>query len=163
MKYYFKENFHLIYADGQLYDENNDVAYEYENKTIFFPEIDLYKDGEMIGYVKKQFKWFLRSYDIYHHDEYVARINQELSFLKSKLSIDELGWIIDGDFLNLHYQIHDGNNALAKVDQELFRLTKRYYIEIFDEDNEELLILTILAINQFDKDSSSAAASSGAN
>ena len=163
MKYYFKENFHLIYADGQLYDENNDVAYEYENKTIFFPEIDLYKDGEMIGYVKKQFKWFLRSYDIYHHDEYVARINQELSFLKSKLSIDELGWIIDGDFLNLHYEIHDGNNVLAKVDQELFRLTKRYYIEIFDEDNEELLILTILAINQFDKDSSSAAASSGAN
>ena len=64
MKYYFKENFHLIYADGQLYDENNDVAYEYENKTIFFPEIDLYKDGEKIGYVKKQFKWFLRSYDI---------------------------------------------------------------------------------------------------
>ena len=52
---------------------------------------------------------------------------------------------------------------IAEVDQEIFRLTQRFYIDIYDEENEVLIILLVLAINQFDKDVASAAASSSSS
>ena len=58
-------------------------------------------------------------------------------------------------------EIYNENDELiAEVDQEIFRFTQRFYIDIYDEENEVLIILLALAINQFDKDVASAAAAS---
>ena len=94
MKYYFKENFRLLYADGSLYDENENAVYDYRNTTLLFPDIELYRDGEFIGHVKKNFTIFLREYDIYLGDELVDRLSQELTFFRSELTLQELGWKI---------------------------------------------------------------------
>ncbi len=163
MKYSLKENFRFLYADGQLYDEDGDVAYTYENSTLFFPQINLYREDFLLGYVKKNFTWFLRNYDIYFNDELVDSLDQKFTFFRSELELERLGWKIKGDFFSWHYQIYDENDEMiAQVDQEIFRFTQRFYIDIYDEENEVLIILLVLAINQFDKDvaASSAASSS---
>ena len=41
MKYYLKENFRFLYDEGQIYDENGDVAYTFEKETLFLPKISL--------------------------------------------------------------------------------------------------------------------------
>ena len=46
MKYFLKENLRLLYADGQIYDEDGMTVYTYKNETLMFPEIDLYRDDE---------------------------------------------------------------------------------------------------------------------
>ena len=163
MKYYLKENFHLLYADGNIYDENDRAVYRYENTTLMFPQIDLYKNGERVGHVKKNFSWFLRNYDLYLDDVNVDTLQQEFTWFKSELTLERHGWTIKGDFFSWDYQIYDENgDMIADMNQELFRLTKHFTINIFDEDNEELIILLVLAINQFDKDRDSAASSSAA-
>ncbi|MBQ1288495.1 MAG: hypothetical protein IIY22_08070 [Erysipelotrichaceae bacterium] len=161
MRYYFKENLHFLYADGQLCDENGQTVYSYENQTLFLPRIDLYKFGTKIGHVKKQFTFFLRQYDLIYGGEEVASLNQEFTFFRPELSVDGLGWKVKGDFFALHYSIYNEEDELiASVDQEIFHLTPHYYIDIFDEYNEELIVLLIIAINQFDKDEAAAANSS---
>ena len=81
-----------------------------------------------------------------------------------ELRIDELGWTIKGDLFDWHYQIFDEEGLLmAQIDQEIFRLTQRFYIDIYDEQNEELIILLVIALNQFDKDRAAAASSSAAS
>jgi|GEM_PF-2016887 uncharacterized protein YxjI len=163
MKYYLKENFHLLYADGNIYDEYDRPVYSYENTTLMFPQIDLYKNGERVGHVKKNFSWFLRNYDLYLDDVNVDTIQQEFTWFKSELTLERLGWTIKGDFFSWDYQIYNEyGDMIANMDQELFRLTQRFTIDIYDEDNEELIILVVLAINQFDKDRDSAASSSAA-
>lgn len=160
-RYYFKENLHFLYADGQLFDENEQTVYSYENQTLFLPRIDLYKYGNYIGHVQKEFTFFLRRYELVYEGEEVASLNQEFSFFKPELFVEGLGWRVQGDFFALHYSIYDENDELiAAVDQELFHLTPHYYIDIYDNENEELIILLIIAINQFDKDRSAAASSS---
>ena len=164
MKYYFKENFRLLYADGALYDEYERPAYEYQNTTLMFPKIELYRDGELVGHVKKNFTLFLRQYDIYLGDELVDTLNQKFTFFRPELTLEQLGWKISGDFFALDYEIRDANGILlCDVNQELFRLTRRYYVDIKDEEYEELLVLLVLAINQFDKDLSNAHASSSSS
>ena len=161
-RFYFKENLHFLYANGQLFDENEEIVYSYENQTLFLPQIDLYKYNEKIGHVQKQFQFFLRRYDLVYKDEEVGSLNQEFSFFKPELYVEGLGFTVRGDFFSLHYEICDEDGVLlARVDQELFHLTPHYYVDIYDEENEELLVLLVIAINQFDKDRS-AAASSGA-
>ena len=53
-------------------------------------------------------------------------------------------------------------NLLCEVSEEILHFTKHYSVEIYDEENEELLILLVLAINQFDKDQDSANSSAAA-
>ena len=167
MKYYFKENFRLLYADGALYDSHNNPVYTYRNQTIFFPQIDLFRYGEKVGHVKKNFTFFLRQYDIFVKGRMIDTLNQQFTLFRQELQLERLGWTIKGDFLALSNQIYDRNgNMICEVDQELFHLTRQYYVNILDESQEMLIILVVLAINQYDKDlsaSSSAAHHSHSN
>ena len=159
MKYYLKENFRFLHADGQLYDENGTAVYTYRNKNLFLPRIDLCKYGVNIGHVKKQFRWILDQYDIVYGPDHVGSLNQDLKFLGSEFRIDDLGWRIVGDIFSMNYDIYNEEGAMiATVSQEFFRLTQRFYIDIFDEYNEELIVLIVMAINQYDKDRQAAAA-----
>ena len=161
MKYYFKENFRLLYADGTLYDENELPVYTYENQTLFLPQIDLYKYGEKIGHVKKNFTFFLRNYDIVLDDEVVDSLQQQFTLFRQELTLQRLGWTIRGDWLALSYKIYDETDRLiCEVDQELFHLTRHYCVNILDESREELIMLVLLAINQYDKDLAAASSSS---
>ena len=161
MKYYFKENFRLLYADGALYNVNGDPVYTYENTTLFFPQINLYRYGEKVGHVKKNFTFFLRQYDIFVGESLVGSLNQELTFFRQSLSLESLGWRIEGDWMALNYQIYDRNNhMICEVNQEIFHLTRHYTIHILDESQEVMILLLVLAINQYDKDLSGAASSS---
>ena len=161
MKYYFRENFRFLYADGALYDSNNNQVYTYENQTIFFPEIDLFRYGEKVGHVKKNFTFFLREYDIFVKDRMVDTLNQQFTLFRQELKLNNLGWTVKGDFMALSYQIYDRNdNVICEVDQELFHFTRHYCINVVDESQELLIILVVLAINQYDKDLSAAHSSS---
>ena len=90
MKYYFKENFRFLYADGALYDSNNNPVYTYQNQTIFFPQIDLFRYGEKVGHVKKNFTFFLREYDIFVKERLVETLNQQFTLFRQELQLDKL-------------------------------------------------------------------------
>ncbi|MBQ4253813.1 MAG: hypothetical protein II712_03195 [Erysipelotrichaceae bacterium] len=153
MKYYLKENFHLLFADGTISDENGNVVYTYENQPVMFlPKISLYRDGEKIGSVEKTWTFIGASFDMYLHGEYIDNLRQKMKMFGTRLVFEQLGWSVEGRFGALHYEIYDRNNNLAAVlDQEIFRLTRRFEINILDEENEELIILLVVAINQFDR------------
>lgn len=167
MKYYFKENFRFLYADGTLYDSRNNPVYTYENQTLFFPQIDLYRYGEKVGHVKKNFTFFLNRYDIVLRNNVVDSLQQQFTLFRQELKLERLGWTVRGDFLALSYEIYDANdNVICVVDQELFHFTRHYCVNVLDESQELLIILLVLAINQYDKDlsaSSSAASHSHSN
>ncbi len=164
MKYYFKESFRLLYADGTIYDENGLPVYTYENQTLILPQIDLYHYGEKIGHVKKNFTFLLKNYDLVLHDLPVDSLQQRFTFFSQELVLEQRGWTVRGDWLAMDYEIYDeADRLICQVSQKLFRLTHQYCIDILDESREELIMLVVLAINQYDKDLSSGGSSSHHN
>ena len=159
MKYYLKENFRWIKADGQLYNEAGDEVYCYENRGLFLPRIDLYKYDVNIGHVQTRFSWIRAIYDLVYGSEIVGTLNSKLQFIRSSLEIERLGWRVEGDIFSYNFDIINENGIIvAHMNQEVFHMTQHFSIEIFDEDNEELIVLLVLAINQYDKQRKAAAA-----
>jgi len=154
MKYYLRENLRFLLPDGVLYDENGEVVYRYNNVTVLFPQVDLYKKNQFIGSIKRNMTWFLKSYDVYYNNALIDTISEQFKLFRSELTLGR-DWKIKGDIFSWHYEIYDEDNILiARVDQELFRLHRRFYIDVIDEDREEIIMLLIIAINQFDRDKS---------
>jgi uncharacterized protein YxjI len=86
-------------------------------------------------------------------DRLVCTIDQEFTFFKPKLSLAQLGWRVEGDWLALDYRIYGPyDNLICEISQELFHLTRHYCVNIIDESEEALVLLVVLAINQYDKD-----------
>ena len=159
MKYYFKENFHFLYTDGELYDEEGNVAYTFEQKGVMFPEVHLYRDGEDIGYVSTQFKILFREYYLYMNGEKKETINSLLTLFRTHLMLLNSHWSVNGSFMSLQYNIkNQKGNTVALVDRDL-GFGQRYYIDILDEDNEVFILLIVLIINLYNKAASNAAAS----
>ena len=165
MKFYLKEKLTFLYAKGEIFDENEEVAYTFKNETLFLPKITLMdRYGEEIGRVEKQFTLFLREYQIYLYDRYIDSIKQQFTFFRHELDFEKIGWKIEGDFLAWNYQIiNDNDEIVADVHEEIFHFTKQYSIEVYDERNADLAILIVLAINQFDKDNDAAQASASSS
>lgn len=161
MKYYFKENFRFFLADGALYDSDNVPVYTYQNRTVLLPEVELYRGNERVGMIATDLTFMLRRYQLYMFGQHIGTLQQRFRWFTHKLELPELGWTIEGDFLAMTYRILDERgDVLATVDQEMFRMTRRYYVNIIDESHELELVLLVTAINLYDKQISAHASSS---
>ncbi|MCR5222580.1 MAG: hypothetical protein K6D90_06940 [Lachnospiraceae bacterium] len=154
MKYYFKQEITLLFEKGVLYNENEEEVYTFEGKTFLLPELYLYKNSEFIGRIVTKPAFFIQKYEIYLRDELIDTVTEVPTFFNTKLEMENIGLRVKGNFLQFDYDILGGNDrVLAHVQEELLHLTRHYSIEIFDEEQEELLILIILAIFRFANDS----------
>lgn len=163
MKYYFKEKFTFLFDRGELYDEAGNTAYTFQSTTVMFPEIHLYGRYGEIGMVQTRFAWFLSKYDLYLNGNYVDRLQQELTLFRPRLYLEEKGWTVQGDFMHWDYDIIDAEgNLIAQMDEELWHLTKHFVLNIYDEENEELILLVMLGIFLKDKSASSNAGAAAA-
>ncbi|MBQ4252443.1 MAG: hypothetical protein II704_05290 [Erysipelotrichaceae bacterium] len=151
-KYYFKENFHLFRANGQLYNSKDEEEFTYQSVSTILPEIHVYHWGKEIGHITTEFRLFLREYGIYSNLGKIDSLKQEFTFFTPKLTLEKTGVTIEGDFFALDYELRSREGKLlAEVDQEIFHMTKQYTVTIYDEPHEDVLILLIIAINEFDK------------
>jgi len=158
MKYYFKENFHFLYGDGQLYDEEGNVAYTFQQKTVMFPEVHLYRDDVDLGFVATEFKILYREYTLWMNGEKKETINSMLTLFRTHLFLTNSHWSINGSFMSLRYNIKNRKgDIVAIIDQEPFKAAPCYYIDILDEENEVFILLIVLIINLYNKASSNAA------
>ena len=158
MKYYFKENFHFLYGDGQLYDEEGNIAYTFEQKTAMFPEVHLYREGEDLGYVATQFKILFREYYLYMNGEKKETINSMFTLFKTHLMLLNSHWTVNGSFMSLTYNIkNQKGETVAVIDRE-WGIGNRYYIDVLDEENEVFILLIVLIINLYNKGAANAAA-----
>lgn len=90
------------------------------------------------------------------HDRHTITMSNGTSFdLTSELfhmfttvmNIDELGWRMEGDFVNLNFSIKDSHDKLiAVICQKMFSLHDRYCIDIYDPCyiNETVTVVTVL-------------------
>lgn len=110
------------------------------------------KDDKTLYDVKQKLA-LLPKYEVIENSEVVATLNKKLTFMKDKMTINckygEL--IVNGNLVDRKYEIYKGDNEIADIKKDLFKLTDGYTIDINFEDEAFILTLIVIIDDILDK------------
>lgn len=106
-------------------------------------------EGRVVAVLKKRMGVLLECYDIYVAEKKIAFVNQKILSFKPKITVStQMGeYLIRGDVLGKNFVIAQNERTVAKVEKEFFALQDKYRIDIFEEENEELFVSIVIAID----------------
>lgn len=104
-------------------------------------------NGQDCLMIEQQFLSWHRKYHIIKDGKVIATVNQDWTMFKDKFYIEDLGWEIEGDFIDHEYQIMEGRNLIARVSRELFTLSDRYALHIRQEEHADLILAISIIID----------------
>ena len=141
--YRAETQFPSIHDKTDIYNANNVHIAHMERKLLTFHEIH-YVDMEDGTH-------FTLSNEIFH-------------IIRDVTNIEGLGWILEGNFLQLNFTIKDADGSLiALVSQKLISLHDKYAVDIYNVKHEEKVVAILVALQHMIADRNAAASSGGAS
>jgi uncharacterized protein YxjI len=114
-------------------------------------------NGKELAYIKREFH-LMPKYNVFINNKLEYSINKEFQLLKSNYKLSN-NYRVEGQFLSHNFIIYnDKNEKVGEIFREYFTIGDRYIIDIIDE-NDYLLILTIIVAITRDIDRAQASAS----
>ena len=148
MKLYMKQKVFSLKQDFNIYDHNQTPLFRISGKLFSLGrQLRIYDalTDEELAYVKETPFRLLTQLKIYRDNDYVATIQQKLTFFKTKMAIQDLGWTIEGDFLDWHYVIKDADHqTIAEVEAKLLSWSDTFEITIDDTEVDPVIVLAII-------------------
>lgn len=147
-RYYINQNF--SFRDRfRITNENQEDVFFAEGEFLSFgKKIRLYTmDGEELLFIKEQIFKFLSQYDFYIGDQLVGEMKRELSFFKTRYTMLQPDWTIQGDLWSHNYEIKSGNQMIAVIRKKVFSFMDAYEIEVYEEDFVEIVLGIVIAID----------------
>ena len=148
MKLYMKQKVFSLKQDFNIYDHNQTPLFRISGKLFSLGrQLRIYDalTDEELAYVKETPFRLLTQLKIYRDNDYVATIQQKLTFFKTKMAIQDLGWTIEGDFLDWHYVIKDAaHQTIAEVEAKLLSWSDTFEITIDDTEVDPVIVLAII-------------------
>ena len=149
----------------EITDDAGTVAYRAETQ---FPSIhdktDIYAaDGRHVAYFERK---LISLHEIHYVDMENGRSftlsNELMHLIKDVTNIEGLGWIIDGNILQLNFTIKDEKGELlAVVNQKAFSIHDKFAIDIYKPEYEEEIVAIVITLQHMVRDRESNAAASG--
>jgi uncharacterized protein YxjI len=116
---------------------------------------------EEVALITKKVFSFLPKFFVEVNGQEVLTIKKEFSFLKARYSIDAAGIDVQGNWLDMDFQVLHNGRVVGEVGKEWFSWGDSYRVQILDEEMETIIIALVIAIDCVKADQ--AAASSGAS
>lgn len=149
----------------EITDDAGNVAYCAETQ---FPSIhdktDIYAaDGRHVAYFERK---LISLHEIHYVDMENGRSftlsNELMHLIKDVTNIEGLGWIIDGNILQLNFTIKDEKGELlAVVNQKAFSIHDKFAIDIYKPEHEEEIVAVVITLQHMVRDRESNASASG--
>jgi uncharacterized protein YxjI len=116
---------------------------------------------EEVALITKKVFSFLPKFFVEVNGQEVLTIKKEFSFLKARYSIDAAGIEVQGNWLDMDFQVLHNGRVVGEVGKEWFSWGDSYRVQILDEEMETIIMALVIAIDCVKADQ--AAASSGAS
>ena len=101
--------------------------------------------NEELAYVKESPFRFLTQLKVYQGNDYIATIQQKMTLFKTKMTIQDIGWTIQGDFLGWQYVIKDEKNqTIAEVKAKMLSWSDTFEMTIDDTQVDPIIVLAII-------------------
>jgi uncharacterized protein YxjI len=114
-----------------------------------------------VAFITKKVFSFLPKFFVEVNGQEVLTIKKEFSFLKARYSIDAAGIEVQGNWLDMDFQVLHNGRVVGEVGKVWFSWGDSYRVQILDEEMETIIIALVIAIDCVKADQ--AAASSGAS
>lgn len=149
----------------EITDEEGNIAYRAETK---FPSIhdktDIYDaDGNHVAYIERK---LVSLHEIHYIDmdngKSFTLSNEILHLIRDVTNIEGLGWVIDGNILQLNFTIKDaGGMLIALVSQKLFSVHDKYSVDIYNPDYEQEVVAILITLQHMIRDRAAASGAGG--
>ncbi|MGH2082839.1 LURP-one-related/scramblase family protein [Aerococcus urinaeequi] len=148
MKLYMKQKLFSLEQDFNIYDHNQIPLFRVSGKLFSVGrQLRIYDalTDEELAYVKESPFRFLTHLKVYKGNDYIATIQQKMTLFKTKMTIQDIGWTIQGDFLGWQYVITDEKNqTIAEVKAKMLSWSDTFEITIDDTQVDPIIVLTII-------------------
>ncbi len=161
MKYYIKQHPFSLKGKFDIFNQFEETIYRCEGEFSLKKKLHLYdKLDNELAYITAKV-WSI------HSRHYIERKGKETvevykAFaIKPHYFIDSLGWEITGNFWEHDYTIKKGNEIIATVKKEWFKLADFYEIDVADGVDEIYVLSAVLVIDSVVSTEAVAASSAG--
>ncbi|MFI8684677.1 LURP-one-related/scramblase family protein [Rossellomorea sp. NPDC077527] len=117
------------------------------------------QDRNEVALITKKVLSFLPKFFVEVNGREVLTIKKELSFLKARYSIDAAGIDVQGNWLDMDFQVLQNGRVVGKVGKEWFSWGDSYRVEILNEEMETIILALVIAIDCVKADEASSSAS----
>lgn len=153
MRYIMKQKLISLGSDFNIKDElGNDVFFVDGKaftigKKLSFQDMD----GNELAFIKQKLVSWGPTYEISLHGSPYATVKKELfTFFHDKFTVDVPGpndLEVKGDFLDFEYEFTRQGEVVASVSKEYFSVTDTYGVDINDDEDEILILVTTVVID----------------
>ena len=132
-----------------IYDESGEVKYFVKAKVFSIGHvIHIYnRFHEEVGCIRQKLLTFLPAFEIEMGGKYFGKIKKEFTLFRPSYQLEFGNWRIEGNTFGWDYDVVDGNALIMTISKELFHWGDTYSIDIFDEVNELMGLLIVIAID----------------
>ena len=149
MNLYIKQKVFSWNDKFSIYDENGNERFYVEGEVFSFgKKLRIYDlAGIELAYIEQKVWSFLPKYNIYRNGEHLCTVVKNFTFFRNEYVIEELGWRVDGDFMDHDYFISDGEREIASVCKEWFTWGDTYAVSIDDSSDVVTALATVIVID----------------
>ena len=156
-----------LHRSMEITDDQNNVVYRSETQ---FPSIraktDIFdSEGHVIAHIeRKVFSLHERRF-ITMADGTAFELSNELFHLIKDISnIEGLGWQLRGNILGLNFELYDEKGQIvAVISQKLVSLHDKYCVDIYREEDEDIVVAILVSLQHMIRDRQNAAAGSSSS
>ncbi len=140
----------------EVTDDKGQVHYRAESDFISLHDYTRINDafGNRIAEVERKSLSFHEIHYVHMADGTEFTLSNELFHLvKDITNVEGLGWRLQGNFLEMNFQILDQQaNVLAVIGQKLFSIHDKYSVDIYDPQQEQKIIAILITLQHLIRD-----------
>ena len=149
MKLFIKQRAFSWFDNYKIFDENGEPMYSIRGELSWGHCLRMYdEEGNEVCMVRENGDALLPKFEMYVGGTYIGSINKESDVTKHAYSIDFNGWRIEGDLMEIEYQIFDGlGYQIASMTKEVLNQADTYRIKITSPHDELYVLMLMVAID----------------
>ena len=145
-----------LHKATDITDENENVMYHSHTK---FPSLHDKTDitdrnGNQVAHIERKFLTLHERHFITMSDGKYFELSNELWHLVKDVSnIEGLGWVLRGNIAGLNFQLYDQKGQIiATISQKLISLHDKYCVDIYQADQEPIVIAILVTLQHMMRD-----------
>ncbi|MDR0199774.1 MAG: LURP-one-related family protein [Streptococcaceae bacterium] len=150
---YFERKLLSIKGKATITDEAGNVVYQTENKIFSLRPTFYIQDasGNTVATITGKAVSLLPKFFVEIDGREKVTITKKISFLKPKYEIDGAGITVNGNYLDMNFEILKNGAKIGQIDKKWVSIKDKYQIEV-DDESEELLVLAMVLTVDFIKE-----------
>ncbi|UTE78467.1 LURP-one-related/scramblase family protein [Rossellomorea sp. KS-H15a] len=146
---YIKQKVFSLSEKFTVKDQDERDVYYVEGSFMKVPKTFsiMNQDRDEVALITKKVLSFLPTFFVEVNGEEVVTIKKELSFLKAKYSIDSAGIEVEGNWMDMDFQVLHQGKVVGEVGKKWFSWGDSYRVQVLEEEMETMILALVIAID----------------